>query len=184
MTAFRSPYEKNFAFTVFEDPGGWGKDARLFVYPLLHDLGFRTTKAVWPSAPVHERNCLGETCSDKEYPATIQHASMYRFGSLRQRAPTGGASSKQSVKQIKTSSTRGLCINVYTFRQSFVHDQKLDARFCKLMRRLSGKNGWFALVSTIRDYIGEQRGDRVITPAEPSALEWKWFGQKLFRGTS
>jgi len=46
---------------------------------------------------------------------------------------------------------------VYTFRQAFVHDQKPDARFCKLMRRLSGKNGWFAPVSRILDYLREQR---------------------------
>lgn len=61
------PDGKSFAFTVFDDPDGDTVVARQHVYPLLSDLGFRTTKAVWPLGPLRERNSNGETCADAEY---------------------------------------------------------------------------------------------------------------------
>ncbi|HEX4748786.1 MAG TPA: hypothetical protein VH302_04525 [Bryobacteraceae bacterium] len=61
------PQGKSFAFTVFDDPDGHTWEARKHVYPFLADLGFRTTKAVWPMGPLRERNSNGETCADPEY---------------------------------------------------------------------------------------------------------------------
>jgi hypothetical protein len=61
------PHGKRFAFTVFDDPDGMTRDARLHVYPLLADLGFRTTRAVWPMGPLRECEFRGETCSSSEY---------------------------------------------------------------------------------------------------------------------
>ncbi len=61
------PEGKTFAFTVIDDPDGNTVHARRFVYPFLSDLGFRTTKAVWPIGPLRERNSDGETCADKEF---------------------------------------------------------------------------------------------------------------------
>ncbi len=65
------PEGKRFAFTVFDDPDGETEPARKAVYPLLADLGFRTTIAVWPIGPLRERNSPGETCADPEYLAHV-----------------------------------------------------------------------------------------------------------------
>jgi hypothetical protein len=61
------PDGKTFAFTVFDDPDGDTREARQYVYPFLANLGFRTTRAVWPLGPLRERNSNGETCADPEY---------------------------------------------------------------------------------------------------------------------
>lgn len=61
------PEGKQFAFTVFDDPDGLTRDARLHIYPLLADLGFRTTRAVWPLGPIRACEFHGETCADPEY---------------------------------------------------------------------------------------------------------------------
>lgn len=61
------PEGKSFAFTVFDDPDGKNWLAREHVYPFLADLGFRTTKAVWPMGPLREANSDGDTCSNPAY---------------------------------------------------------------------------------------------------------------------
>ncbi len=61
------PESKPFAFTVFDDPDGDTEASRKWVYPFLADLGFRTSIAVWPTGPIRERNCPGETCAEPEY---------------------------------------------------------------------------------------------------------------------
>ena len=61
------PEGKSFAFTVFDDPDGDTVSARKYVYPFLCDLGFRTTKSVWPIGPLRETNSPGETCASKAY---------------------------------------------------------------------------------------------------------------------
>ncbi len=61
------PEGKSFAFTIFDDPDAQVlKDGRE-VYSLLADLGFRTTKGVWPTGPLRERNSTGDTCADPDY---------------------------------------------------------------------------------------------------------------------
>ncbi len=67
MTRVVWPDGKRFAFTVFDDPDGDTRMSRTLVYPFLADLGFRTSIAVWPTGPIRERNCPGETCADPEY---------------------------------------------------------------------------------------------------------------------
>lgn len=67
------PNGKKFAFSVFDDtdlavPGNYEK-----VYHLLGELGFRTTKSVWPICGDGQpaRGPEGSTCEDKEYLAHI-----------------------------------------------------------------------------------------------------------------
>ena len=61
------PEGKSFAFTIFDDPDAQHlKDGRE-IYALLDDLGFRTTKGVWPSGPLREPNSPGDTCADPLY---------------------------------------------------------------------------------------------------------------------
>ena len=58
------PEGKKFAFTVFDDPDYQRLEGGQAVYSLLRDLGFRTTKGVWPLAsPLGDDNS-GVTCHD------------------------------------------------------------------------------------------------------------------------
>jgi len=69
---------------------------------------------------------------------------------------------------------------VYThFAKGFVRDGAVDVRFAQLMRRLSRLGGWFVPVSTLLDYIAEQRGTHEITKAERARLEWRWLRHKM-----
>jgi len=66
------PDGKAFAFTIFDDTDYATMDNVPEVYAFLADLGFRTTKSVWPieaAAPVLSR---GATCEDEEYVAWLR----------------------------------------------------------------------------------------------------------------
>jgi hypothetical protein len=69
---------------------------------------------------------------------------------------------------------------MYThFGVGFARDRSIDARFERLMRRLSRKNGWFVPVTTLLDFLIEARGRHEITDRERSALERRWLAHKL-----
>lgn len=61
------PEGKHFAFSIFDDPDEQTTEVTRAVYGLLRDLGFRTTKGVWPLAPVRECSHQEMTCGDPEY---------------------------------------------------------------------------------------------------------------------
>jgi hypothetical protein len=63
----RWPGGRSFAFSIFDDPDGQSlADGRL-VYGLLGDLGFRTTRGIWPGRVRRTPNSGGETCDSPEY---------------------------------------------------------------------------------------------------------------------
>lgn len=82
----------------------------------------------------------------------------------------------------------GACIMYTHFgAPDFYQDGKLNTEFMSLMERLSKKDGWFVPVSTLLDYIQEQRGCKIeITPWQRTRFEIKWLTEKMFitRGTS
>jgi hypothetical protein len=61
------PDGKRFAFTVFDDPDGQTVEMGKRVYGVLADLGFRTTRGVWPGRPVRTPNSKGASCDDLDY---------------------------------------------------------------------------------------------------------------------
>ena len=61
------PDGKTFAFTVFDDPDAQSYDEGRIVYSFLSDLGFRTTRGVWPGPAVRTPNSPGETCDNARY---------------------------------------------------------------------------------------------------------------------
>jgi hypothetical protein len=63
----RWPGGKRFAFTIFDDPDAQTVEIGKRVYGLLADLGFRTTRGVWPGAAVRTPNSGGVSCEDPEY---------------------------------------------------------------------------------------------------------------------
>ena len=61
------PDGRRFAFTVFDDPDAQTLETGGPVYALLADLGFRTTKAVWPIRGTGTPSDRGLTCADDAY---------------------------------------------------------------------------------------------------------------------
>ncbi len=61
------PEGKRFAFTVFDDPDSQTLEAGRNVYALLADLGFRTTKGVWPVRGPRTPSDHGGTCAEPDY---------------------------------------------------------------------------------------------------------------------
>jgi hypothetical protein len=61
------PEGKDFAFTIFDDPDWDSVENTAVMYPFLRDLGFRTTKAVWPIRGHGNPRIGGTTCDDPEY---------------------------------------------------------------------------------------------------------------------
>lgn len=69
---FQWPERKSFAFTVFDDPDSQTLAAGREVYALLSDLGFRTTKGVWPVRGSGTPSDHGGTCAEPDYRAWVQ----------------------------------------------------------------------------------------------------------------
>jgi len=65
-TAIRWPEGRRSAFSIFDDPDGQTVEAGREVYALLSDLGFRTTKGVWPLAADLPPG-WGGSCEDAAY---------------------------------------------------------------------------------------------------------------------
>jgi hypothetical protein len=83
------------------------------------------------------------------------------------------------ANQDRLEAEGGACIMYTHFGVGFVRDGSIDARFERLMRRLSTKNGWFVPVTTLLDFLLEARGHHEITDRERSALERRWLAHKL-----
>ena len=73
------PEGRRFAFTVFDDPDSQSLECSQAVYGLLADLGFRTTKGVWPLGPTRKPSDHGLTCADATYRAHVQELQARGF---------------------------------------------------------------------------------------------------------
>ena len=61
------PEGKRFAFTIFDDTDSATLENVPPIYALLDELGFRTTKSVWPLRGSGQGIWPGDTCQDPEY---------------------------------------------------------------------------------------------------------------------
>jgi hypothetical protein len=73
------PDGKRFAFTIFDDPDAQTVASGRPVYDLLTDLGFRTTKAVWPVRGTGTPSDRGETCDEEDYRKWVEHLQIRGF---------------------------------------------------------------------------------------------------------
>lgn len=74
---------------------------------------------------------------------------------------------------------------LYThFGHGFVENGRLKPGFVRLMTRLAAKGGWYVPARVMLDHLVEQRGVCVMPPDVRERLEWRWLGEKVFRGTS
>jgi hypothetical protein len=79
MAPISWPDGKRFAFTIFDDPDAQtDADSRL-IYGLLADLGFRTTKGIWPIEGSAERNSAGDTLENPAFRAHCQELQSVGF---------------------------------------------------------------------------------------------------------
>ncbi|HLH44196.1 MAG TPA: hypothetical protein VKV74_14505 [Bryobacteraceae bacterium] len=88
------------------------------------------------------------------------------------------------ANQDRLEAEGGACILYTHFGHGFVVDGKLRPEFCRLMHRLSRKNGWFVPTSEMLDFLAAQRPAVTLDDRMRSWLEWRWLGEKIFRGTS
>lgn len=63
----RWPEGRTFAFTVFDDPDAQTAEDGRRVYEFLAELGFRTTRGVWPLPARRAENSEGDTCGNPDY---------------------------------------------------------------------------------------------------------------------
>ena len=71
MVRIQWPDGKSFAFSIFDDPDGQTTVMGRTVYGALAELGFRTTKAIWPISGPGAPSDLGRTCEDPDYLAFV-----------------------------------------------------------------------------------------------------------------
>jgi hypothetical protein len=80
VTQISWPDGKRFAFSIFDDTDRAALDNVPQVYDLLRDLGFRTTKTVWPiSGQSQPAVCGGLTCDDPAYLAWVKELAADGF---------------------------------------------------------------------------------------------------------
>ncbi len=80
----------------------------------------------------------------------------------------------------------GLCVAYVHFAAGFAANGSADAEFRRRVEYVASKNGWFAPVAAVLDYLrgGADTADRTISPAALRRLETKWLAGKILKGTS
>jgi hypothetical protein len=95
------PNGKDFAFTVFDDPDWDSVDNAAAAYSFLADLGFRTTKAVWPIQGHADPRIGGATCNDPEYLKLVLDLQKQGFEIALHNVTHSTSSREQTAKGIE-----------------------------------------------------------------------------------
>jgi glycosyltransferase involved in cell wall biosynthesis len=83
------------------------------------------------------------------------------------------------ANQDRLEAEGGVCI-VYThFASGFSTNGCVDRRVEELLRWLAQKDGWFVPVSSLLDFLRDQRGSLSIPPGEIAAMERRWMREHL-----
>ena len=78
----------------------------------------------------------------------------------------------------------GVCL-VYThFANDFVKNGKINKTTVELLTGLSQRNGWFAPISDILDFLRKNKKYDDIPCWEKTKMEYKWFISKIIHGTN
>ncbi len=115
MKTMTWPQGKRFAFTIFDDTDGTTLENGSPVYDLLYDLGFLTTKSVWPLEGEGKANTGGTSCQDQDYLRWVQQLQKQGF-----EIALHNASDKSSTR---LQTQQGLD----SFKQFFGHDPRCFA---------------------------------------------------------
>jgi hypothetical protein len=151
------PEGKRFAFTIFDDPDAQTVATGRPVYDLLADLGFRTTKAVWPVRGGGIPSDRGETCSEEPYRKWVE--------TLQERGFEIGFHNATSHSSTREETGRGLeAFEKYfgAFPASMSNHYNCAEAIYFGDRRLSGwRRGLYNLATRGRNrhFRGERPGD-------------------------
>jgi hypothetical protein len=94
------------------------------------------------------------------------------------RPPTFAATISEPNQQ-RLEDEGGLCIMYTHLGAGFYESGRLDPEFERLMRLMAQRNGWFAPVSTVLDYLRETQGEWVLSDRERGLLERRWLLDKV-----
>ena len=83
------------------------------------------------------------------------------------------------ANQDRLNAEGGVCIMYTHFACGFVKGGTVDLRVEQLLRRLSGRNGWFVPVSTLLDFLRNEEQATSIPTAELALMERRWAYDKL-----
>lgn len=105
-------------------------------------------------------------------------------------AASEGSNCRTAARQLSEANQErleaegGACILYTHFGHGYVDGGRLDQEFRSRIERLSKRPGWFVPVSTLLDYLIEQRRDPVLTNAQRRELERRWLAHKVRFGTA
>jgi hypothetical protein len=98
------PEGKDFAFTIFDDPDWDSVENATSLYSFLADLGFRTTKAVWPIRGDGRPKIGGATCDEPQYLDLMLHLKEQGFEIALHNVTHHTSTREQTIKGIETFS--------------------------------------------------------------------------------
>jgi hypothetical protein len=98
----------------------------------------------------------------------------YWFSSCYGPDATSFCQTISEANQDQLEAEAGVCIMYTHFACDFVKAGKIEPRVEQLLRQLAKRQGWFAPVSTLLDFLRTERGGATITPAEFSSMERRW----------
>ncbi len=76
---------------------------------------------------------------------------------------------------------RGVCIVSTHFGKGFIKNGEVNALTQHLLKKMSQRNGWFAPVSDVLDFMAKDKRDDVIGGTQLLSLELKWLIHALSR---
>jgi hypothetical protein len=109
------PSGKDFAFTIFDDPDFDTIETTTSLYSFLKDLGYRTTKAVWPLQGNGTPKLGGTTCENERYLELVLNLKKDGFEIAFHNATHHTSTREQTAHGLET------------FRRLFGHDPALMA---------------------------------------------------------
>lgn len=83
------------------------------------------------------------------------------------------------ANQDRLEEEHGICIAYTHFACGFANDGVVHPRVEYLLRRLARKNGWFVPVSTLLDFVRQQRQTTSIPRAELEGMEREWLFDRV-----
>jgi hypothetical protein len=87
-------------------------------------------------------------------------------------------------EQDRLEEEQGACIMYTHFGHGYYENGRLNPRFRSLVERLSKKNGWFVPVTTLLDFLTQQKAASAITDLQRTRLERRWLFHKIRFGTA
>ena len=103
----------------------------------------------------------------------------YWFSSCEGRDVTSFCRTICEANQDRLEAEGGVCIMYTHFACGFVKNNAVDPRTEQLLRRLANRNGWFVPVSTLLDFLRNERRCTDIPATELASMERRWAFDRM-----